>query len=165
MDIRLKKFFSKSWKCISTIFKNKEYPIVRIYAYVWFSEKSSNNCLILKSWIFLPHTQKRQHMLKISTITKSGHYWIVPSIPPDFNRFSHINFRAARSSQLLIDQHSRAAAVDTRGKQSIHRKGNASPAAASDTRGNQSIKRQRLSTCDGVKFLFACMGRVQNVNE
>ena len=48
-------------------------------------------------------------VLKISTISKSTCYWIVPSIFIYFIRFASKNFLAARDDRLEIEQYSRAA--------------------------------------------------------
>ena len=50
-------------------------------------------------------------VLKISTISKSTGYWIVPSVFIYFNRFLSTNFRAARDDRLEIEQYSRAASA------------------------------------------------------
>ena len=50
-------------------------------------------------------------VLKISTISKSTGYWIVPSIFIYFTRFASKNFRAARDDRLKIEQYSSAASA------------------------------------------------------
>ncbi len=50
-------------------------------------------------------------VLKISTISKSTGYWIVPSIFIYFTRFASKNFRAARDDSMEIEQYSRAASA------------------------------------------------------
>lgn len=50
-------------------------------------------------------------LLKLSTISKSTDYWIVPSIFIYFTRFTSKNFRAARDDSLKIEQYSRAASL------------------------------------------------------
>ena len=50
-------------------------------------------------------------LLKLSTISKSTDYWIVPSIFIYFTRFTSKNFRAALDDSLKIKQYSRAASL------------------------------------------------------
>ena len=50
-------------------------------------------------------------VLKISTISKSTGYWIVPSLFIYFTWFASENFRAARDDSLEIEQYSRAASA------------------------------------------------------
>ena len=47
-------------------------------------------------------------VLKISTISKSTGYWIVPSIFIYFTRFASKNFRAALDDRLKIERYSSA---------------------------------------------------------
>ena len=50
-------------------------------------------------------------VLKISTISKTTGYWIVPPIFIYFTRFASKNFRAARDNRLKIEQYSSAASA------------------------------------------------------
>ena len=50
-------------------------------------------------------------LLKLSTISKSTGYWIVPSIFIYFTRFASKNFRAALDDRLKIEQYFSAASA------------------------------------------------------
>ncbi len=50
-------------------------------------------------------------VLKISTISKTTGYWIVPSIFIYFTRFASKNFRVALDDRLKIEQYSSAASA------------------------------------------------------